>query len=318
MKNIVVLLLSLIVVFASGCISGAKSVQLEDRRVVFIGDSITNGGRYVSYIEYYLQKNNPTANYDIISLGLSSETVSGLSEKEHPFPRPCVHSRLDNILKETKPEILFVCYGMNDGIYNPQSPERFQAYKDGYDKLISKAKAAGVKEVVLLTPPPYDSLPIKKKTILKGNFSYKTPYVNYNDVLRDYASYLLTLDVNDVSVVDLNSSMLDYVKVKRALDKNFTLSRDGIHPGSEGHLLMAQTILKGIGVDYNFIPPSSVEAIDNDEFFKLINKKRSIRSNGWLSFIGYTRGKTVKTASVTKIETQVSQFQEKLDFLRQK
>ncbi|MCM8540776.1 MAG: SGNH/GDSL hydrolase family protein [Lentisphaeraceae bacterium] len=305
-----------VLLLGCGCGSVSNNVSLENKRVVFIGDSITHGGRYVSYIEYYLQKNNPQSKYDIISVGLGSETVSGLSEKDHPFPRPCVHTRLDDILRETKPEILFACYGMNDGIYHPQSPERFQAYKDGYDLLISKAKAAGVKQVVLLTPPPYDSVPIRKKTIEKGEFGYKTPYVNYNDVLSDYAKYLLSMNKSDVAVVDLNSALVNYVNEKRKSAPQFTLSRDGIHPGSEGHLLMAQTVLRGIGLNFNFISPSSVQEIDNDDFFKLINKKRSKRSNGWLNYIGYTRGKVVKSDSIKEVEIEVFELQKQIDSLQ--
>ena len=311
--NFGLLVLSLFLVF-TGCSSNA--VDLKNKRVVFIGDSITHGGRYVSYIEYYLQKNNPQSKYDIISVGLGSETVSGLSEKDHPFPRPCVHTRLDDILRETKPEILFACYGMNDGIYHPQSPERFQAYKDGYDLLISKAKAAGVKQIVLLTPPPYDSVPIRIKTIEKGEFGYKTPYVNYNDVLSDYAKYLLSMNKSDVAVVDLNSALVNYVNEKRKSAPQFTLSRDGIHPGSEGHLLMAQIVLKGIGLNFNFMSPSSVQEIDNDDFFKLINKKRSKRSNGWLNYIGYTRGKVVKSDSIKEVESEVFELQKQIDSLQ--
>ena len=305
-----------VLLLGCGCGSVSNNVSLENKRVVFIGDSITHGGRYVSYIEYYLQKNNPQSKYDIISVGLGSETVSGLSEKDHPFPRPCVHTRLDDILRETKPEILFACYGMNDGIYHPQSPERFQAYKDGYDLLISKAKAAGVKQVVLLTPPPYDSVPIRKKTIEKGEFGYKTPYVNYNDVLSDYAKYLLSMNKSDVAVVDLNSALVNYVNEKRKSAPQFTLSRDGIHPGSEGHLLMAQIVLKGIGLNFNFMSPSSVQEIDNDDFFKLINKKRSKRSNGWLNYIGYTRGKVVKSDSIKEVESEVFELQKQIDSLQ--
>ena len=305
-----------VLLLGCGCGSVSNNVSLENKRVVFIGDSITHGGRYVSYIEYYLQKNNPQSKYDIISVGLGSETVSGLSEKDHPFPRPCVHTRLDDILRETKPEILFACYGMNDGIYHPQSTERFQAYKDGYDLLISKAKAAGVKQIVLLTPPPYDSVPIRIKTIEKGEFGYKTPYVNYNDVLSDYAKYLLSMNKSDVAVVDLNSALVNYVNEKRKSAPQFTLSRDGIHPGSEGHLLMAQTVLRGIGLNFNFISPSSVQEIDNDDFFKLINKKRSKRSNGWLNYIGYTRGKVVKSDSIKEVESEVFELQKQIDSLQ--
>ena len=314
-KTLVLFTVSLSLLFSS-CVSSSSQLALQNKKVVFIGDSITHNGRYVSYIEYYLQKNFPEEKFDIISVGLGSETVSGLSEKDHPFPRPCVHSRLENILIETKPQILFTCYGMNDGIYNPQSPARFKAYKDGYDKLLDKAFAAGVEKVVIASPPIYDSLPIMKKTILTGEFSYKRPYRNYNDVLSDYAAYIMSLNRDNVYTADLNGPMLAYTKQKRQADKNFTLSRDGIHPGKEGHLLMAQVILKSLGYKFEFTPPEKASELDAEELFKKVDKKRSLRSRGWLDYIGYTRGKVVKKDSVDETENKVRSLQSEIDLLR--
>lgn len=316
MKSAVLFSLLSLLVALSGCAGVDSSVSLESKKVVFIGDSITHGGRYVSYIEYFLQKNNPESVYDIISVGLGSETVSGLSEKDHPFPRPCVHSRLDDILRETKPEILFSCYGMNDGIYHPQSPERMQAYKDGYKKLIEKAWKYGVKKIVLLTPPPFDPVPVSKKTIKSGEFSYKHPYVDYNDVLSDYSSYLKSLKIDNVSVVDLNGPLVEFVKNKRKNDPGYTLSRDGIHPGNEGHLLMAAAVLKGIGYNFEIPATENVKEVDSSKLFGLVNKKRSMRSNGWLQYIGYTRGKTVKKDSIKETESNCTKLQSEIDSLR--
>jgi len=62
------------------------SIDLKNKRVLFLGNSITHQGLYVSFIEYALQGANPKASIDIISIGLGSETVSCLSEPSHPFP----------------------------------------------------------------------------------------------------------------------------------------------------------------------------------------------------------------------------------------
>ena len=83
----------------------------------------------------------PEATQEIIPLGLSSETVSGLSEEGHAggkFPRPDLHERLDRALEKAKPQLVFACYGMNDGIYFPLSTERFKAFQDGMKKLHDK------------------------------------------------------------------------------------------------------------------------------------------------------------------------------------
>src|ERR1700755_42158 len=78
------------------------AVDLNHQRVLILGDSITQDGRYVSYLEYYLHRLAPAEKADIISIGLSSKTVSGLSEKSHPYPRPCALERLDRALKLVK------------------------------------------------------------------------------------------------------------------------------------------------------------------------------------------------------------------------
>src|SRR5258706_9890367 len=91
-------------------------------RIVFLGDSITYSGQYIDYLESVLLARYPDQRYELLDLGLPSETVSGLSEPGHAggqFPRPCLFERLDRVLAKTKPDIVFACYGMNDGIYYP-------------------------------------------------------------------------------------------------------------------------------------------------------------------------------------------------------
>ena len=101
--------------------TGLAAAELpKEQRIVFLGDSITQGGAYVEFIEAALIAQYPDSDKIIIPLGLASETVSGLSEEGHAggkFPRPDLHERLDRVLEKTKPQLVFACYGMNDGIY---------------------------------------------------------------------------------------------------------------------------------------------------------------------------------------------------------
>ena len=61
-------------------------------RILFLGDSITQAGTYIAYIDTYLYTHFPDEKFDIINLGLGSETASGDSEPDHPFPRPCIQA----------------------------------------------------------------------------------------------------------------------------------------------------------------------------------------------------------------------------------
>jgi len=228
-------------------------------RIVFLGDSITAAGGYIKIIGADLAKKKPDSPPVVINRGRSSETVSGLSEAYHPGRRPNVHTRLQKELKNTKPDWVVACYGMNCGIYHPLSEERFAAYKRGMEDLIKKVHNSGSR-LVLLTPPPY-AKPIPKfpagsnakaraAIMVQANakaeveakknarrFGYRSAYVYYDQVLARYSAWLLTLAAREnVWVVDLRSAMLPAGKAAYA--------GDGIHPNRKGHQIMAASFLE--------------------------------------------------------------------------
>src|SRR5450631_4738517 len=98
-------------------------------RVVFLGDSNTYAGKFITYLDAYLCTRFPDKRFELINLGLPSETVSGLSEPAHPYPRPNIHARVERALALANPDVVVICYGMNDGIYYPFSDERFKKYQ---------------------------------------------------------------------------------------------------------------------------------------------------------------------------------------------
>ena len=64
------------------------------KRIVFLGDSVTAAGQFVTFLDLQLRIAHGEDAPELINLGLPSEGVTGLSEKPHPFPRPDVHERL--------------------------------------------------------------------------------------------------------------------------------------------------------------------------------------------------------------------------------
>jgi len=304
--------------FLLSCTSSTPP-SLNNKRIMILGDSITNGGQYASFIEYYLNKNYPQQNFDIISIGLSSETASGLSEADHPFPRPCIHERLDRALDKVKPDIVLSCYGMNDGIYYPQSKENFAAYQKGITDLVRKVKASGA-QAILLTPPPFDPLPKHDKLQKEGakEYSFKAPFYKYHKVLEDYSSWIMNLSDPDIIKVDLNTALTRHIAKKRKTIKDFSFSKDGIHPKSEGHLLMAQEFLKVMGHLFATGDLDKDHArIMQDPLFKIVNQHRRLRSKGWLPYVGYTRGKTFSLDSIADTEKRAAELQKDIDALRQ-
>ena len=119
------------IVLAGGSTLQAKPIIGPGDRVVFLGDSITAAGHFVSYVEAHLRLQVQGDPVEVINLGLPSEGCTGLSEPDHPFPRPNVHERLARALEKTRPDVVVACYGMNDGIYYPFSQDRFKKYQQG-------------------------------------------------------------------------------------------------------------------------------------------------------------------------------------------
>lgn len=268
---------------------------LAGKRVAFLGDSITQGGLYVGFTAYYLERLYPGATFDLYSLGLSSETLSGLSEDGHAggkFPRPCLFERLDRLLEKVRPEVVVACYGINDGIYLPLDEARFAAFRAGVSNLIARCQAAGAKEIFLVTPPIYDA------TTKPGEF-------NYDSVMTAYAAWQTSLRIPGVRVIDLHTAM------RKARDaRTEVFSRDRVHPGDEGHLLMARTILAGLGVA---VPEEPVATVKADPLYPLVEEKRRLRSDAWMKHVGYTREKTVTPQPLGDAETRAAALQQKID-----
>lgn len=287
---------------AAFAFAGALSAQTVDsvagKRVVFLGDSITQAGRYVAYVDYHLQKQHPEKEFDVLGLGLASETLSGLSEEGHAggkFPRPCLFERLGRLLEKAKPQVVFACYGMNDGIYQPLDEKRAAAFKEAVGKLISQCKQAGVKEVFLVTPPIYD-------------FVSKPGEFNYDSVLAEYAKWETELKVPAVRTIDLHTAM------RAARDaRQEPFSKDKVHPGDEGHLVMARAILAGLGATPM---EEGVARIAQDPLFKLVAEKQAKRSAAWMKHVGYTRETTVEPQPLGSAEEDAAKVQEKIDALR--
>lgn len=281
-------------------LSAADVDALAGKRIVFLGDSITQSGGYIAFTTYYLEKLHPTRDFDILGLGLASETLSGLSEDGHAggkFPRPCLFERLDRLLEKSKPQIVFACYGMNDGIYLPLDKDRSAKFQQGVAKLIDQCRKAGVQRVFLITPPIYDLTP------KKGEF-------NYDSVLTEYARWESSLKLPAVTVIDLHTAM------RKARDTRSTpFSGDKIHPGDDGHLLMAKTILAALGLA---VPDEKLATIKADPLFKLVEQKRALRSAAWMKHIGYTREKVVPPAPLGTTERDAARLQEKINSLRRK
>ncbi len=217
-------------------------------KFLVIGDSITDGGRHLHYFSTYLRLSGQAPELEIINVGVSSETCSGLSEPAHPFPRPCVHSRIDAVLQEVQPDFTLINYGVNDMIYHPYTEDRFAAFMRGMVALVEKVRATGSK-VFVATPCVFDAQSFKgqlRPADSTEGFSFMTPYDQYDEVLADLAAWeRAELAPLVDGVVDWHSATRAELNLLRKADPAF-VSGDGIHPGEELSCCMARILLRDL------------------------------------------------------------------------
>ncbi len=260
------------------------------RRVVILGDSITYDGKWIDHLETWLRATYPDSTAEIINIGLPSETASGLSEAGHAggsFPRPDVHERLDRVLEKTHPDLIVACYGMNDGIYFPPSEERLKKFQDGIQRLHEKAAHVGVR-VIHLTPAVFDPLPLAGRTLPAGRDAYPQPYEGYNEVLDQYAAWLVGQRSQGWQVIDIHSAINLFLASQRQKEPGFSVSPDGVHPNEQGHWLMAREVIREFGGSEVLTSPTTASALPS-HVLTLVRQRQSILKDAWLTSVGHLR-----------------------------
>jgi lysophospholipase L1-like esterase len=268
-------------------------------RIVFLGNSITYDGKYIVDIETYFITHYPKRHFEFINVGLPSETVSGLSEPGHAggqFPRPDLHERLERVLALTKPDLVFVGYGMNDGIYMPFDDGRFGAYRAGMLWLHGELVKRGAM-IIHMTPPVYD----EQKGGSKG----------YDGVMDRYAEWLLQQgDSLGWKVADIHFPMKRYLEKRRQVDTTFAFAKDGVHPDSLGHSIMAGELLRYLGEPVGHTDSLAGELGDKDgKVYGLVRERQEMMKDAWITAAGHKRpdmkkGLPLKEAKVKEAEIE--------------
>ncbi len=290
-----------------------EGLDRSDVRVLFLGDSNTAAAHYVNDIETSLLLHSGKGEVpQIVSLGLASETASGLSEKAHPFPRPTVHERLDRVLTAVQPSVVVACYGINDGIYQPFSDERFAAYQQGIRLLIEKAHKAGAR-IVLLTPPPYagkEAADIEPREA--SDYDYRVPFPAYDSVMARYSEWILTLATEErVDTIDIRTPLL------AALAESY--GDDPIHPNVHGHRVLATAVLAEWGKIVPGTESVALRPLSNDarwtDLHQLVSERRSTYDRKLLWEIGHKRPGNSPEMSLHDATSEAARIDEQIDGL---
>jgi lysophospholipase L1-like esterase len=267
----------------------AREVIASAQRVLVLGDSITHAGGWVANLAAWMEREGLDA--AVINCGLPSETVSGLSEAGHAggkFPRPDLHERLDRVLRLVRPDVVVACYGMNCGIYQPLDEERFARFKDGIERLHAAVEKAGA-TIIHLTPPVYGGPPGKKAPAEDAD---------YDAVLTAYSDWLLSKRADGWFVIDVHGFMKRALEERRKTDPSFTFAADRVHPGPEGHGVIAGAVIEGLG-DHDPDLSKRLEAYLPD-----VTKRMEILRDAYLTAAGHIRPGMKPGLSVAEAEAK--------------
>jgi pimeloyl-ACP methyl ester carboxylesterase/lysophospholipase L1-like esterase len=250
--------------------------QVAPQRVAILGDSITYDGRWVTRVEASLRASPEFATAEIVNFGLSSETLSGLSEAGHAggkFPRPSLHERLARILTGFKPTLVLACYGMNDGLYQPSDPARTKAFQSGVLKVKAEVEARGGK-IIFITPPLY-------KADHPADDS-----VHYDAVLDDYSHWLVSRSESGMPVIDIRADLKQAIAAEKAKNPEFIYAADGIHPGEEGHCFIAESVTRQL---WPLLKLSDQPKTPENTALAILGARGELLKHAWLTQTRHTR-----------------------------
>ena len=187
------------------------------------GDSITEQKLYTRFIEDYLLMCAPQMQVEVCQLGWSGEMAQGFL------------SRMDKSFDGFKPDLVTVFYGMNDssrGVYVPSMK-----------KIAAKFQAEGI-PAIIVSPGAMDSY-----YGIRGNDRQFWAGFNREQGLMGVEAKKIAAE-NGLGFIDLHTPLLDVMaKAKAWYRPNYDVcGADGVHPRANGHLIIAWTLLKGLGL----------------------------------------------------------------------
>lgn len=201
-------------------------------RLLFIGDSITDCGRredkdelgsgYVRRVRDYLVASAPATTPQVINRGIGGNKI------------PDLQKRWQRDVIDLRPDILSICIGIND-VWHGLAPDRsgctIDAFIAGYRDILSQTR---------------QSLPDCRLVLCEPSVLWLKEPADANERLDPYvkAVHELAQEFAVECVVPLH----EVFERTQSLRQDIPLTTDGVHPTSEGHMLIALTWLRTAGV----------------------------------------------------------------------
>jgi len=210
------------------------------RRIVALGDSITEGGGapggYVWLVERYLRALYPKPRITVANAGVGGNRA------------PDMAARFKRDVLDRKPHLVTINVGINDvwhafrdfqaGRDHPAGDlpagVPLPVYRAKIEAMTRAARVARIRVILLSPTVIYEDLASPENARL----------AEYVDAMRAVARQ------EGLTFVDLNAPLREVIAAyqRRAGPGQNLLTTDGVHLNAAGHRLVAQTVLLGLGV----------------------------------------------------------------------
>ncbi|MBQ3630658.1 MAG: SGNH/GDSL hydrolase family protein [Prevotella sp.] len=205
-------------------------------RVCFVGNSITDGGHYHSYIWLYYMTHFPFEEMWMANCGVGGDTSLEIL------------NRLDGDVFAKRPNVITLTFGMNDSgyfEYNGDEPEKFAAEKlalaqKNFSEIEKRLKGRPETRMIMIGTSPYDQTSTFNDNIFRNKNNTIGKIVDFQ---KEAAK------TNGWEFVDFWAPMNKINEEQQAIDPTYTIcGNDRIHPDNDGHLVMAYLFLKAQGM----------------------------------------------------------------------
>jgi lysophospholipase L1-like esterase len=226
----------------------AQTVQpfKQGDRVVFTGNSITDGGHYHSYIWLYYITHFPNRRITVYNAGIGGDVSRQMQE------------RLDGDVFAHKPTVMTLTFGMNDtGYQNLKGAKADSAYAA---KVAESLKNFRLIEEKLVQHPEIRKVMIGSSPYDETSKIKTTPLIGKNAAMLKIASdQRATAAKHHWEFVDFNKPMIDINLQQQKTDSMFTLQgSDRIHPTNDAQMVMAYLFLKAQGLNSTKVAQMSI------------------------------------------------------------
>ena len=217
-------------------------------RVTFVGNSITDGGHYHSYIWLYYMTHFPKMRLWMANCGVGGDTA-----KE-------ILARFDDDVLTKKPTVLTFTFGMNDTGYYEYNGDDSAAFarrkleetKTQFALCEEKLKSLKGIRTVMIGTSPYD----QTSTFNNDIFARKNDNIQRVIALQEEAAKR-----NGWEFLDLNKPMVALNMKQQESDPAYTLiGSDRIHPDNDGHMAIAYLFLQAQGMEGKKVADMQLDA----------------------------------------------------------